>query len=337
MVFTPGIDVSHWQGQINWKSVAQAGKRFAIMKATESTNFVDDTFEPNWKGAKDNGILRGAYHFFRPRVDARKQAEFFLETVEFSEGDLPPSLDLEDSGNMNAASIIPRVKIWMDTVREATGVDPILYSGVSFLNTFLTVSLGNPPQWAQKHTLWIANYLSPEARQPNLPSGWKKWDIWQHSASGRVNGINGNVDLDWFNGPMSELLKLAGKSADTETEEGTTTEVKTYIVKGNETLKEISNRFNISLRDLINANPQLIQPGVSLFIPPHGTEDSEGSVPDEGPETETETSGTIYTIQPGDTLSAIAARFGTTVARLVELNQIDNPNLIEVGQPLLIP
>ena len=264
MNYTPGIDVSHWQGAIDWPAVRKAGKRFAFIKATESTSFVDPDFKTNWRGAKDAGLLRGAYHFFRPLANPRAQARHFLENLDMEAGDLPPVLDLEDSGTVRNATLIQRVEIWIDEVQDQTGVFPIIYSGVSFLNTHFTTASGKPPLWTKDFILWIANYLGANATEPFMPSGWREWLFWQHSASGRVDGIQGNVDLDWFNGPLEALFALAKHPGGGESHTETSTR---YTVQQDDTLRSIARQFGIKLRTLVAANPGLIQPGMQLIIP----------------------------------------------------------------------
>ncbi|MFC1878859.1 GH25 family lysozyme [Chloroflexota bacterium] len=327
MQYIPGIDVSHWQAQIDWPAVRSAGKRYAFIKATEGTSFVDLSFERNWREAKKAGLLVGAYHFFRPLQDAKKQAEHFLKTVGREDGNLPPVLDMEVNDRLRAATYIQRVEIWINEVESQTGKKPIIYSGVSFLNSNFTIAAGGPPLWAQNHILWIANYLGPQATKPVMPTGWKNWTFWQHSASGRVNGIQGNVDLNWFNGSLTELFALTDQAPD---DEDTPTENTTYLVKSGDTLRSITNKFNITMSALLEANPQMLKSGMQLNIPAGATsvehEDDNDDIPQE-----------IYFVQAGDSLGRIAARFGTTIDKLVEANGISNPDVIHVGQRLVIP
>ncbi len=331
MTYTPGIDVSHWQGDIHWGAVKAAGKHFAFIKATDGTSFVDPSFAENWGGAKAAGILRGAYHFFRPLQNARNQAELFLQTVEMTGEDLPPVLDLEIGDNLRSATIIERVETWMQAVEAGTGRKPIIYSGVSFLNDFFSIPGGGPPAWAKDHLLWIANYLGLAATQPNMPRGWDRWAIWQHSASGRVDGISGNVDLNWFNGTLDELFALV----EAHPEGG---EVQIYTVKGGDSLPSIAESLEIDLVDLLKANPQLLQPGMRLKLPQAGRDAGDST------DSDSDDAGAgggsprqVYVVRSGDTLSAIAARFNTTVIAIVQANHIEDPNLIRVGLELVIP
>ena len=189
-----GIDVSRWQGEINWPLVAESDTKFVIMKATEGTNYTDTKFNYNWENAKKVGLYVGAYCFFRPGRDAKGQADYFLSVVDFANSDISPVIDLEVNDGMTAATVMSRVKIWIDRIIEVTGRIPILYSSPSFLNTYFSVG-GKPPAWAKDMPLWIANWTS--ANEPYMPKGWTTWAIWQYTNVGKVPGITGYVDLDW--------------------------------------------------------------------------------------------------------------------------------------------
>ncbi len=190
----PGIDVSHWQGTIDWERVADAGIGFVFIKATEGGDYTDPKFAANWAGAARAGIPRGAYHFFRPQTDAAAQAQHFLNTVQLRAGDLPPVLDVEVTDGRSAAAIAAGVRTWLETVERATGRRPILYTRAGFWNQ-VGGGFGVYP-------LWVAHYGVSE---PAIPSGWSGWTFWQHSDAGRVDGIAADVDLNWFNGGLAEL------------------------------------------------------------------------------------------------------------------------------------
>src|ERR1700704_2322289 len=121
-----GIDVSHYQGTIDWAQVAQAGKTFAFIKATEGTSEADPQFQANWNGAKAAGLLRGAYHFYQPGDDPQQQAGYFLNAVQPGPGDLPAVLDIELSGK--PSEIVAGIWVWLIAVEKATGKTPILYT-----------------------------------------------------------------------------------------------------------------------------------------------------------------------------------------------------------------
>jgi lysozyme len=193
-----GIDVSHYQGMVSWPEVFQAGIEFAFAKATDGLTWTDPQFAVNWPGMKAAGLLRGAYHFFEPADDAAGQAQFFLDTVQLTTGDLPPALDVETLGS-SATALWDGVETWLLTVATATGVQPFLYVDPSFANANLI------PASLSAYPLWIADYGVTE---PDLPAGWSSWLLWQQSQSGTVPGITGAVDLDLLDGPIAKLVAL---------------------------------------------------------------------------------------------------------------------------------
>ena len=199
-----GIDVSHNNGTIDWQKVAAAGIAFAFAKATESTGFVDPQFNTNYAAMKSNGLLRGSYHFFRPKSDAQAQAQNFLKVVpQLGPGDLPPTLDVEVNDGKSASDIIQGVQQWLETVGSALGCKPIIYTSASFWNA----NLSGTNQFAD-HPLWVAHYTSKA--QPNIPQGFTGYTIWQFTEQGTISGISGNADLDRYNGTLDQLRKLAG-------------------------------------------------------------------------------------------------------------------------------
>lgn len=193
-----GIDVSHYQGEIDWVRVAEDGIQFAFIKATEGQSLVDEKFSTNWKEAREAGVLCGAYHFFRPSVDPKLQAKNFLGQVEFESGDLPPVLDLEVTDKRSAREIRECALVWMQEVEKATELRPILYTMPSFADSYLQQKFVDYP-------LWMVDLGWGE---PRLPKGWKQWTFWQHSFEGRVAGISGDVDLDYYYGSPEALRAL---------------------------------------------------------------------------------------------------------------------------------
>jgi GH25 family lysozyme M1 (1,4-beta-N-acetylmuramidase)/LysM repeat protein len=333
MATVPGIDVSYWDAGIDWPKVRATGQRFVFAKATEGDFYSDPTFDDNWFGAKSAGLLRGAYHFFRCNVDAKKQADYFINYVKTvnDNGELPPVLDLESNDAQKKEKIIPAVKIWLDRVEGAFGKKPIIYSGQYFLQDYLSEAGGGPPAWAKDYPLWLAQYPNQyvEGSKPYLPRGWYNWTIWQYSEKGAVNGINASVDMNLFNGSLDDLYKFAGVNAVVETQK---TPQKHTVVAGD---------YGVTLRELINSNPQLLKTGDALTVPvtvtiPPGNGSSSGSTSGSG-SSSTPTPVKTYTVKSGDTLYAIAIKHGTTVAAIATLNNIANPNVVSVGQILNLP
>jgi lysozyme len=197
-----GIDVSHYQGRIDWHAVSGDGIGFAYMKATEGATFVDRAFARNWSGAGEAGIVRGAYHRFRAGQDAVAQANHFLAVVPLRDGDLPPVLDVESTDGVSDARLVRGVRAWLAEVERRTGKRPIVYTKPGFRRAHLGNALDDYP-------LWIAEY---GVDSPSVA----RWHIWQHSEHGRVAGIDRAVDLDRFNGSHAELRRLAAGRVTTE-------------------------------------------------------------------------------------------------------------------------
>jgi len=195
---TEGIDVSHWQGAINWPTVAASGIKFAFCKATEHTTFVDSRFATNWPAMKANGIVRGAYHFGRPSYDPVAQARHFYNTVRPSPGDLPLVLDIEATDSLPAATVKNWIQRFCSELRRKQGKPPLIYTGFYFWRD----NAGNSPN-NYDAGLWMArwNVSNPFP----LPAAWTNWTFWQYTATGSVPGISGNVDRDQYNGSLSDL------------------------------------------------------------------------------------------------------------------------------------
>lgn len=180
-----GVDVSAYQGRINWRLVAQDHIRFAYIKATEGTTFIDRDFARNWAGAGSAGLRRGAYQFFSLCDPGTAQARTFLRTVPKDPGALPPAVDLELSGNCrsrpSAAVVGTQLSAFLRTVQLATGHSVVLYLGADFAHRYaLSLEVDHP--------LWLYRPVRP-------PSG-RQWVVWQVDGRSHVNGIEGDVDLD---------------------------------------------------------------------------------------------------------------------------------------------
>ena len=184
-----GIDISHWQGNIDWPAIPDEYK-FAFMKATEGTGFIDDKFSKNWFESK--GRPRGAYHFWRQAFSGTAQAEHFFDIVEATGdlGELPPVVDLEDTRAPKGGDIVPRIRQMLQRTEELFGVQPIIYTAQWWWNPW---TLNNPG--FGDYDLWVAHYR-PTWLRPYLPAGWGDWQVWQHSSSGKVPGVSGNCDVN---------------------------------------------------------------------------------------------------------------------------------------------
>src|SRR6266540_2828738 len=267
MATVPGVDVSYWNAGIDWPKVRAAGQRYVFAKATEGDFYADPTFDDNWRGAKSAGLLRGAYHFFRCNVDPKRQANKFIDYVKSMNdyGELPMALDLETNDGQTKEKIIARVKTWLDVVEDAFKRKPIIYSRAFFLQDYLSEAGGGPPAWAKDYPLWLAQYpnVYVEGSEPILPRGWYKWTFWQYSEKGAVNGINAKVDLNVFNGSLEGLYKFVGTDLGKDKPQ---TPQKHTVIAG-DSFESIANKYGVTIRELVNANPQLLKTGDQLTIP----------------------------------------------------------------------
>ncbi len=199
-----GIDVSTYQGAIDWAQVKAAGITFAFAKATDGSSLTDSRFAANFAAMKASGVTRGAYLFFRASADPTAQADLFLSTLQqngYGPGDLPPAIDVETTDGQSAPTTVSRLRQLVSIVHDAIGAAPLIYTTASFWNT----TLGGPTDFASSG-LWVANWGPPCPAIPN-PT-WSSWSFWQRSSTGTVAGISGPVDLDRFNG--STLPAFAG-------------------------------------------------------------------------------------------------------------------------------
>jgi len=201
---TPGIDVSSWQGSINWSNVAQDGKVFAFIRVSHGTGTIDSYFEDNWAGAKANGIIRGPYQYWEPAQDPIEQADILIDKINavggLEPGDLPPVIDIESVDGATSAQTIANAKTWIERVETALQRRVIIYTGSYFWDDHqLGTSLNGQP-------LWGPNYTSNAC--PLISDAWDHWTFWQYSSTGSVSGISGNVDLDWFDGTPTELAQF---------------------------------------------------------------------------------------------------------------------------------
>jgi GH25 family lysozyme M1 (1,4-beta-N-acetylmuramidase) len=188
-----GIDVSSYQDRVDWHRVKADGIAFAFVKASEGVTFADPKYRAHETGAKAVGIATGAYHFARPdthtqdaRADARAEADWFLSIAAPRSGDLLPVLDLETAG-LPPARMVEWTRAWLDRVRTKIGARPILYTYPAFWEYMGgTTTFRNYP-------LWIANY---GVSAPTLPAGWRRYAVWQYTASATVDGIAGRTDVN---------------------------------------------------------------------------------------------------------------------------------------------
>ena len=195
-----GIDVSEYQGEIVWDSLKDTETNFPIsfvfIRATVGKDRPDIKFAENWEKAKQQNILRGAYHYYRPNENSLEQASLFIRTVKLQKGDFPPVLDIEQMPKKQPLdSLKIGLKRWLNKVEKHYGVKPIIYSGENFYNAVLKEEFDG-------YDFWIANY---NFFAENIQD---EWQFWQFTEKGSVKGITGPVDVNIFNGDPGSLRRL---------------------------------------------------------------------------------------------------------------------------------
>ncbi len=193
-----GIDVSHYQDDINWKEVKNTKISFAIVKATEGLDWHDEYFQYNWQLLKEAGLIRGAYHFFSLNSDTQLQLKNYIKNAHLEADDLPPIIDLEFSNKLPPASIIrKKLRTWLRLAENYYKKKPIIYTGKSFYNKYLSGYFPGYP-------LWIASY----SKKTPVLNDKSNWIIWQYTDKGIVSGIDHKVDLNYFNGTIKKMDAL---------------------------------------------------------------------------------------------------------------------------------
>lgn len=324
-----GIDVSHYQGNIDWNAVAKTGINFAFVKAggSEDGIYTESMFEKNYAGAKAAGLNVGAYYFPGPKFTSEEagiaDARRFLDIIAGKTFEMPVALDLEGTKpeDKDGATI---ATIAFCKVMEAAGYYVMIYGGdiFSFKDRLNLDEL-------DEFDKWVARYGSE-------PQYVKKYGIWQYSSTQSVDGITENtVDKDVAYKDYPAIIKYLGLNGFTseavdepeeetpdepaiEESEETSDESVTYVIQSGDTLSELAARYNTTVDKLVELNgiddPDLIYPGNEIIIKAGSSMDDDSDV--------------VYQVRSGDTLSGIAARYNTTVDRLAEVNGINNPDLI---------
>lgn len=195
-----GFDVSEYQGKINWYQTDSIEGTFPIdfvfIRATAGKDRPDHAFAENWEGARKVGLLRGAYHYYRPDENSIEQAELFIRTVRLQHGDLPPVLDIEKIPETQSIDSLKKgLRRWLRLVEKHYKVKPIIYSGEKYYEDFLHDEFGD------EYVFWIANYNFFVEHIGNRK-------LWQFTEKGHVPGIIGPTDVNIFNGSLRELLQL---------------------------------------------------------------------------------------------------------------------------------
>jgi lysozyme len=198
-----GIDISKHQKTIDWLQVSQSeweGKKisFVFIKASEGSTRPDELFARNWREAKEQNLLRGAYHFYRPARSAQDQFVLFSSIVKLEKGDLPPVVDIEVTNSRSKKVIQEGLAEFMKKLEDKYHARPIIYTSLSYYKRYLADKFGDYP-------VWIAYYKEEDSLNAAFETSWH---FWQHSDQGNVSGINGKVDFNVFSGDLKALKKM---------------------------------------------------------------------------------------------------------------------------------
>ena len=198
-----GIDISHYQGEIDWEKLKNNGMiekcpvRFVMIKATEGSSKIDENFIDNFYNAREYGFIRGAYHFYSVYSPAEAQARYFIKNVKLEAGDLPPVLDVEHKPkNQTDEEFKKSILTWLDIVEEEYGVKPIIYTYYKFKMKYLSDKVFDD------YPYWIAHYYVDKVEYNG------QWKFWQHTDCGKLPGISGYVDFNIYNGSFYDLRRL---------------------------------------------------------------------------------------------------------------------------------
>ena len=313
-----GIDISMWQNGIDLSAVKAD---FVIVKATEGIGYVDKTCDKFFQKALSLGKKIGFYHFARPTKnnDPVREADFFYENCKGYFGKAIPILDWEAENKQNVAY----AKAWLDRVYQRSGVKPVIYMSESVVNAYDWSSVANAD-----YGLWVAKYrdnnpdynynMSNAGSRPRV-KWWKFYCMWQWTSTGRLNGYSGNLDCNVFYGDGTTWDKYAGKS-------GTTQPVKPTqpVKKSNE---EIANEvINGAWGNGEDRKKRLTDAGYNYTVVQAIVNKKMAA----------RNQSVYYVVKSGDTLSAIASKYGTTYQQLAKINGIANPNKIYPGQKIRV-
>ena len=303
-----GIDISHHQRGIDLGAI---DTDFVICKATEGNGYTDEMCDTFYQKAKSLGKKLGVYHFARPDLgnSAEAEADWFVKETLGYHKEAILVLDWE-SGDLTNVSW---AKAWLDRVYEKTGVKPIIYMSASVMSSADWSSVVDAD-----YGIWVANYGSnngtaQESVFDRYPlKYWSFYALWQYTSVGRLNGYNGNLDLNYFSGDGNAWDKYAGgspSSSNVKPVEKSIDELAQEVIAG-------KHGNGDARKQALGSRYDEVQARVNEILGINQVE--------------------YYIVQSGDNLTKIANRYGTTVNQLVAWNNISNPNLIYPGQKLRV-
>lgn len=314
-----GIDVSKWQGNINFKEVANNGIKIVYIKATQGTNYVSQTFEESYKNAKENVLKIGFYHYVTARdvQSAKNEAEFFASKISGKQIDCRLAMDFEEFGNLSKSEINAIGLAFLKRLEEITQKPVIVYSNTYTAKTIWEGEIINYP-------LWVAEY---GVSKPQNNGKWNTYIGWQYTDMGQIAGINSYVDRDRFTKDIfiNENQESEEINTNVKPEEN---RYMTITIQRGDTLSKIANKYGTTVEELVKINDiknkNLIYAGNILKVPFTTSGGNDGL------------EEITYIVKKGDTLSRIALNYNTSVNTIAKENNIQNVNLIYPGQRLII-
>lgn len=314
-----GIDISQWQGRIDFYKVKNDGIQIAYIKATQGNSYVDPYFERNYEETRKNGLKIGVYHYLTARSteEATDEANFFCSIISNKKINCKLAMDYESFRGLSKTEINEISRVFLERVKENTGKDVVIYSDSYNAKNVFNEDL------AREYPIWIAEY---DVRNPKPNNKWNTWVGFQYSDKGKINGISNFVDKDYYTSDI--FLKNETTIKETYHRNKDLNRTIEIRVKRGNTLSQIAVKYKTSVDLIVEynniKNRNVIYIGQILNIP-YSNYEEKG-----------ETNHIIYTVKKGDTLSAIARKYNVTVNELVKLNNIKNPNLIYVGETIKI-
>lgn len=310
-----GIDVSKWNGVIDWNEAKKDGVEFAIIRegyGKKDPKQIDKKFYDNYNGAKAAGIHVGVYHYsYADSVeDAVKEAQFCLENIQGLDLDFPIVFDIEDKEQLklNNRQRTDIVKAFCSEIEKA-GYYAMFYCNLNWLNNYLYRD-----ELLPKYDFWLAQWNSASA---GAPCG-----IWQKSDCGHISGISGNVDIDIAYKDYPSIIKHKQSATNNNKPQQTAPTqqaTSTYIVQKGDTLSGIAKKFGVSVQTIADING--IKDINKIYV---------------GQILKIKDTRIYYTVKSGDNATRIAQKYGITVQEIARLNGLENPNIIYVGQKLRI-
>ncbi|MGL5244648.1 MAG: GH25 family lysozyme [Sarcina sp.] len=312
-----GIDMSAWQGEIDFLKVKQGEVKVVYIKATEGDYYTDPKLNIYYEGAKKQGLLVGFYHFFRPvnKMNALSQAQYFVSAIAGLKPDCRLALDIEMAEGLNKDYLSILAEIFLKEVKRLSGLEVILYTYTYFAKTNLKKSLSIYP-------LWIAEYGVDAPKENGI---WDSWVGFQYTDSALVPGVKGNCDKNTFTKEVILNTNVVISKIEKPQPTNPPDKYINYIVQPIDTLISIAKKYNTNYALLATINnivdTNILKNGQVLKIPVWSNKPSINET---------------YIVQKGDTLSSIASKFATTLQQLMIDNNLKDANVIKIGQVLKI-